>query len=55
MPHDHPHPQGHNHAADHLHSHMDEPDRAEALRALAAEFIDAHTDTLVTLFLGFER
>jgi hypothetical protein len=40
MPHDHPHPQGHNHAADHLHSHMDEPDRAEALRALAAEFID---------------
>ena len=27
-------------APDHLHSHMDDPDRAEALRALAAEFID---------------
>ena len=51
MPHDHPHHHHHDHAhphdhnhphgADHLHSHMDGPDRAEALRALAAEFIES--------------
>jgi hypothetical protein len=45
MPHDHDdhhHPHDHNqdHGAGHLHSHMHDPDRAEALRALAAEFID---------------
>lgn len=40
MPHDHPHDHNHAHGADHLHSHMDHPDRGEALRALAAEFIE---------------
>lgn len=51
MPHDHPHhhhhdhahahPHDHNHADPaHLHSHMADPDAAEALKVLAAQFID---------------
>lgn len=45
MPHDHPHahshPHDHNHAAaDHLHSHMDPADDAEAIQILATQFID---------------
>lgn len=44
MPHDghhHHHPHDHNHDhANHLHSHMGEPAAAEAVAALAAQFID---------------
>lgn len=40
MPHDHP-AQGHNHAtADHLHSHLDTPDRRDDLQALADAFLE---------------
>ncbi len=38
MPHDHGH--GHNAPADHLHSHVGEPDRAADLQALAEQFIE---------------
>ncbi|PIY75077.1 MAG: hypothetical protein COY86_00685 [Rhodobacterales bacterium CG_4_10_14_0_8_um_filter_70_9] len=54
MPHDHAHPHTHDHTHPHgphrhdhnhdpagpLHSHMADPDRAEAVSALAAQFID---------------
>ncbi|MEM9782311.1 MAG: hypothetical protein AAF899_07525 [Pseudomonadota bacterium] len=39
MPHDHIHA-GHNHPADHLHSHMHDRDAAAELQVLAAQFID---------------
>ncbi|MEM6971908.1 MAG: hypothetical protein AAF577_03805 [Pseudomonadota bacterium] len=39
MSHDNPR-QGHNHAADHLHSHMHDRDAAAELKVLAAQFID---------------
>jgi hypothetical protein len=39
--HDHHHPHDHNHDhASHLHSHMHGPDAAEAVAALAAQFVD---------------